>query len=94
MAYWCNFENQTIFIGKKGNKPLEIRKIRLPEDRIEIYDGKEGSESFLDILDKLPHLSNLYDLNKVNYPEFLEINKNMARGVDRPEDDFMFLITE
>lgn len=48
MAYWCNFENQTIFIGKMGNKPLEIRKIRLPEERIKIYDENEEAGSFSD----------------------------------------------
>ncbi len=94
MAYWCNFENQTIFIGKMGNKPLEIRKIRLPEDRIEIYDGKEGSESFLDILERLPHLRRLYNWNKVNFPELFEIHKNLVCGVDQREDDAMFAITE
>ena len=94
MAYWCNFENQTIYIGKMGEKPLEIRKIRLPEDRIEIYDGKEGSESFLDILERLPHLRRLYNWNKVNFPELFEIHKNLVCGVDQREDDAMFAITE
>lgn len=94
MAYWCNFENQTIYIGKMGEKPLEIRKIRLPEDRIEIYDRKEGSESFLDILERLPHLRRLYNWNKVNFPELFEIHKNLVCGVDQREDDAMFAITE
>ena len=94
MAYWCNFENQTIYIGKMGEKPLEIRKIRLPEDRIEIYDGKEGSESFHDILERLPHLRRLYNWNKVNFPELFEIHKNLVCGVDQREDDAMFAITE
>ena len=72
MAYWCNFENQTIFIGKMGNKPLEIRKIRLPEERIKIYDENEEAGSFSDILEKLPHLRSLYGLNKVNFPELFD----------------------
>ena len=42
IAYWCNFENQTIYIGKYQHKPLEIRKIRLPEDRIGFVDGIDG----------------------------------------------------
>lgn len=61
MAYWCNFENQTIFVGKRNNKPLELRKIRLPEDRIEIYDGEDDKDSFADILEKLPSLWELCD---------------------------------
>lgn len=94
MAYWCNFENQTIFIGKMGNKPLEIRKIRLPEERIKIYDENEEAGSFSDILEKLPHLRSLYGLNKVNFPELFEIHKNLVCGVDQREDDAINAIRE
>ena len=94
MAYWCNFENQTIFIGKMGNKPLEIRKIRLPEERIEILDGKDEAETFSDILERLPHLRGLYDLNKVNFPELFEIHKNLVCGVDQREDEAKNAIRE
>jgi hypothetical protein len=87
MAYWCNFENQTIFIGKMQNKPLEIRKIRLPEDRIELIDGEDDHRSFADILKELPYLIGLYDVNKVNYPELFEIHKNLVGGVDQREDN-------
>ena len=44
MAYWCNFENQTVYVGKRFSKPLEIRKVRLPEDRIEFLDGDDDCE--------------------------------------------------
>ena len=94
MAYWCNFENQTIFIDKMGNKPLEIRKIRLPEERIKIYDENEEAGSFSDILEKLPHLRSLYGLNKVNFPELFEIHKNLVCGVDQREDDAINAIRE
>ena len=94
MAYWCNFENQTIFIGKMGNKPLEIRKIRFPEERIKIYDENEEAGSFSDILEKLPHLRSLYGLNKVNFPELFEIHKNLVCGVDQREDDAINAIRE
>ena len=94
MAYWCNFENQTIFIGKMGNKPLEIRKIRLPEERIKIYDENEEAGSFSEILEKLPHLRSLYGLNKVNFPELFEIHKNLVCGVDQREDDAINAIRE
>ena len=94
MAYWCNFENQTIFIGKMGNKPLEIRKIRLPEERIKIYDENEEAGPFSDILEKLPHLRSLYGLNKVNFPELFEIHKNLVCGVDQREDDAINAIRE
>lgn len=94
MAYWCNFENQTIFIGKMLNKPLEIRKIRLPEDRIEIFDGEDDKDSFADILDKLPSLRGLYDFNKVNYPELFEIHKNLVGGKDQREDKSPFALRE
>ena len=94
MAYWCNFENQTIFIGKMGNKPLEIRKIRLPGERIKIYDENEEAGSFSDILEKLPHLRSLYGLNKVNFPELFEIHKNLVCGVDQREDDAINAIRE
>ena len=94
MAYWCNFENQTIFIGNKGNKPLEIRKIRLPEDRIEIHDRKDGVESISDILEKLPHLGDLYGLNKINHPEFFEIHKNLLYRLNQREDNATFAIRE
>ena len=94
MAYWCNFENQTIYIGKRNSRPLEIRKIRLPEDRIEIIDDKNGSESLYEILEKLPSLHGLYDFNVVNSPELFEIHKNLAGGVDQREDNSPFAIRE
>lgn len=94
MAYWCNFENKTIFIGKMQDKPLEIRKIRLPEDKIKICDGKEESEPFSDILEKLPRLGFLYGLNKINCPELFEIHKNLVCGVDQREDDATLAIRE
>ena len=94
MAYWCNFENQRIFIRKMGNKPLAIRKIRLPEERIKIYDENEEAGSFSDILEKLPHLRSLYGLNKVNFPELFEIHKNLVCGVDQREDDAINAIRE
>ena len=94
MAYWCNFENQTVFIGRMNSKPLEIRKIRLPEDRIEIHDRKDGVESFSYILEQLPHLRWLYGLNKINHPELFEIHKNLVCGVDQREDDAANAIRE
>jgi hypothetical protein len=94
MAYWCNFENQTIFFVKMKNRPLEIRKIRLPEDRIEIHDRKDGVESFSDILEELPHLGGLYDLNKINHPELFEIHKNLVCGVYGREDKAPHAIRE
>ena len=94
MAYWCNFENQTVFIGRMNSKPLEIRKIRLPEDRIEIHDRKDGVESFSDILEELPHLEGLYDLNKINHPELFEIHKNLVCGVYGREDKAPHAIRE
>lgn len=94
MAYWCNFENQTIFIGKMRSRPLEIRKIRMPDDRIEIHDRKDDAESISDILEKLPSLRELYGLNKINHPELFEIHKNLVCGVDQREDNATFAITE
>ena len=77
MAYWCNLENQTIFIGEKGNKSLEIRKIRLPEDRIEIQEGGDINMPFSEILEKLPHLKDLKVFNRIKYPELKEIQEGM-----------------
>ena len=76
------------------DKPLEIRKIRLPEDKIKICDGKEESEPFSDILEKLPRLGFLYGLNKINCPELFEIHKNLVCGVDQREDDATLAIRE
>lgn len=94
MAYWCNFENKTIFIGKMGSKQLEIRKIRLPEERIVINDGKEGAEKLSDILERLPDLRSLYGLKKFNSPELFEIYKNLGIGVDQREDNATTAIRE
>ena len=94
MAYWCNFENKTIYIGKMNSKPLEIRKIRLPEDKIEINDGEADGMSFSDILKKLPILSDLYDYKTANFPELFEIHKNLVCGVDQREDKAVRVRTE
>lgn len=87
MAYWCNFENQNVFVGKRFGKPLEIRKVRLPKDRIEFYDGDDDCESFTDIIEALPPLTGLYDLSKENYPELFKIRQNLLGRVHLCEDN-------
>ncbi len=85
MAYWCNFENQTISVGKKGNKSLEVRKIRLPEDRIEIHEEGDITPPFSEILDKLPHLKDLKDFNRNKHTKLKEKQESIL-GLDPREE--------
>lgn len=87
-AYYCNFENETLQIGPKS-KTLEVRKIRLPEDRIIINDDMLDEDTFDDLFKEMPSFRSLFD-NKELKDALFEIHKNMVCGADQREDDGKF----
>jgi hypothetical protein len=87
-AYYCNFENETLQIGPKA-KTLEVRKIRLPEDRIIINDDMLDDYSFDELFKEMPSFYSLFD-NKELKNALFEIHKNMVCGADQREDDGKF----
>ena len=89
-AYYCNFENETIRVGHyKHPKTLEIRKIRLSNDRIIINDDVLTEDSFDDLFKDMPSFSSLFD-NKDLKEALFEIHKNMVCGADQREDEGKF----
>lgn len=89
-AYYCNFENETIQVGHyKHPRTLELRKIRLSNDRIVINDDALDECSFDQLFKDMPSFSSLFD-NKELKEALFEIHKNMVCGADQREDDGKF----
>ena len=57
MRYWCGFEDERRTIGKRQ---LQLRKIRIPNDRIVFEDGAKNSVSFEELIRLFPQLEDLF----------------------------------
>ena len=51
IRYWCGFENEKRTVGKKQ---LQLRKIRIPDERIIVEDAAESTVSFNELIRQLP----------------------------------------
>lgn len=57
MRYWCGFEDERRTIGKRQ---LQLRRIRIPNDRILFEDAANNSVSFEELIRQLPPLEDLF----------------------------------
>ena len=57
MRYWCNFEDEERTVGKNR---LQLRKIRIPNDRIIFEDTANSRVSFEEIMEQFPPLEELF----------------------------------
>lgn len=57
MRYWCGFEDEKRTVGKKQ---LQLRRIRIPNDRILFEDAANSSVSFEELIRLLPPLEDLF----------------------------------
>ena len=59
--YWCGFEDEKRIIKKHS---LQLRRIRIPSDRILFEDAKNCHVSFEELLEQLPPLEELFQFRR------------------------------
>ena len=57
LRYWCGFEDEKRTVG---NKRLNLKLIRIPNDRIIFEDAANSSVSFEEIMEQLPPFEELF----------------------------------
>ena len=61
LRYWCGFEDEKRTIG---NKRLNLKWIRIPNDRIIFEDAVNSRVSFDELLEQLPPLEELFQFRR------------------------------
>ena len=57
LRYWCGFEDEKYAVGKKQ---LNLKRIRIPNDRIIFEDAAKSQVSFEEIMEQMPPLEELF----------------------------------
>ena len=57
LRYWCGFEDEKRSVGKNQ---LQLRRIRIPNDRIIFEDAANSRVSFEEIMEQLPPFEELF----------------------------------
>ena len=79
LRYWCGFEDEKRTIGKKQ---LQLRRIRIPNDRIVFEDATKSRVTFKQIMEQLPPLENLFGFRNKNTERILELRSQKASNPD------------
>ena len=74
-AYWCNLDTTALYVGPKKKK-LQVRRIRLPKERIIIND----SNLLTRCLEGLPSLEQVVGYITPNSAKVMEINLQIPKG--------------
>lgn len=80
VRYWCCFESEKRAVGEKQ---LQLRRIRISEDRIIFEDTVDGSISFQELMEQLPPFEDLFGFrNKYTerYYEFCSKRASMSEN--------------
>lgn len=84
-AYWCNLDTTALYIGPKKKK-LQVRRVRLPEERIIINDNNLLTRC----LESLPSLEQVVGYITPNSAKVMSINLQIPKGrfnVDQDDID-------
>ena len=76
--YWCCFEGEKRTVGKKQ---LQLRKIRIPNERIIFEDAPDSCVSFIHIMEQFPPLEQLFGFKNKNTERIREIHSKKARDI-------------
>lgn len=79
-SYWCNLDTKALYIGSKKKK-LQVRRVRLPEDRIIINDDSQLTQYLKD----LPSLEQVVGYITPNSAKVMEV-KLPRWGYDRNDE--------
>ena len=76
--YWCGFEDEKCTIGKKQ---LQLRRIRIPNDRILFEDAAKSSVTFEQLMEQLPPLEDLFGFRNKTTERIRKLRSKKVNGV-------------
>ncbi len=76
--YWCGFENEKRTVGKNQ---LQLRKIRIPSERIVFEDAPGSCVPFKQIMEQFPPIEQLFGFRNKNAERIREIRSKRTRDV-------------
>ena len=77
MRYWCGFEDERRTIGKRQ---LQLRRIRIPNDRIVFEDAAKSGVSFAELTSQFPPLEHLFGFRNKTTERIRELRSKKAKG--------------
>ena len=80
VRYWCGFEdeNEKRSVGKNQ---LQLRRLRIPTDRIVFEDAANSSITFEQFMEQLPPLEDLFGFKNKTTERIRELRSKKASGV-------------
>lgn len=78
IRYWCGFEDERRIIGKRQ---LQIRRIRIPNDRIIFEDAPNSRVSFGQLMRLLPPLEDLFGFRNKTTEYLRQLRSQKAKTV-------------
>ena len=77
IRYWCGFEDEKRTIGKRQ---LQLRRIRIPNDRILFEDTADSTVSFEELICQLPPLEDLFGFRNKTTEYIRELRLQKSKG--------------
>ena len=78
LRYWCGFEDEKRTVGKNQ---LQLRRIRIPNDRIVFEDAAKSSVTFEQLMEQLPPIEDLFGFKNKTTERIRELRSKKASGV-------------
>jgi len=89
LRYWCGLEDERLTIGKK---PLQLRRIRIPNDRIVFVDADHSSITFEQLIEQLPPLEDLFVFKNKTTERICELRIKKTSGILKERSPFNYRI--
>ena len=78
LRYWCGFEDEKRTVGENQ---LQLRRIRIPNDRIVFENAAKNTVTFEQLMEQLPSLEDLFGFRNKNTERIRELRSKKASGV-------------
>ena len=89
LRYWCGFEDEKRMVGKNQ---LQLRRIRIPNDRIVFEDTVGCRVSFEQLIEQLPPLDDLFGFKNKTTERICELRIKKASEILRQRSPFNYRI--
>ena len=76
--YWCGFKDEKCSVGKNQ---LQLRRIRIPNNRIVFEDAAKSRITFEQLMEQLPPLEDLFGFRNRTTERIRELRSQKANGV-------------
>ena len=76
--YWCGFKDEKYSVGKNQ---LQLRRIRIPNNRIVFEDAAKSRITFEQLMEQLPPLEDLFGFRNRTTERIRELRSQKANGV-------------